>query len=647
MNAIKKIGSLLLMGLLCQLLWSCTDEFSDPSNESTAQPLSKESAYEINKVLQDFANRKPNQRIFQKFQNPPEVKSKDGRLIHDLNIEFVNSEFFDYLNLRKSSQPGNISLQHRSYNSGLTGATWRVKPGDSLYINLFNHLEEVARRSEVVCDEDSNLCYDLTYNSKLGKCAKTEQMHPHGDSNSINKIDPANFNNTNLHVHGLHVSPKGHSDNVFVNLKPGQRFQNRIHIREDHAQGSFWYHGHVHGSTAIQVSSGMAGALIIEGGLDDQKEIKEMKERIFMLQQMPYIIENGQAVIKYVADTTFGNKTWKQGKWRTTINGQVLPVISMQEAEVQRWRFFHAGIRESVNLKLVSKPKNNKLYREQLHVIAEDGIAYGRVDESDNMLLHPGYRADLLVQAPGEPDTLLLIDDVSKELGAISEIGDSVGTKADSSANKEPLKVLALVIVQKRAVGDKLVVTELPTSTDLAGYAPYDSLVNEITTTSDEMMTFDIDIKTKPEGFLIDGKAFAPHAAPRKLVLDAVQDWELSSKLGSHPFHIHVNHFQIIAKQKGKYVKVDGEKEWVPSGKFVPVKNPIWKDTYMVNGNEKTRIRTVYKDFTGQFVIHCHILLHEDQGMMQRVEIIDKSNDESQTSVLRNSVTGEPVAVCR
>lgn len=466
MNAIKKIGSLLLMGLLCQLFWSCTEEYKDSSNESAVQLLSDTSAMEIQNILRAFKDRDSTERIFQKFQDPPEASSRNGKFIHDLDIRFARNEFFDYKKHR------NISLYHRSYNGGLTGVTWRVKPGDSLYINLFNKLEAKTHRQKVVCNEDSNVCYDFKYDSVSGTWDKIEQMHHHGDS--INIIDSANFNNTNLHVHGLHVSPKGHSDNVFVNLKPGQDFQNRIHIPENHAQGSFWYHGHVHGSTAIQVSSGMAGALIIEGGLDEQDQIKEMKERIFMLQQMPYIIEDGQAVIKYVSDTTsslntFGNRTWKPGKWRTTINGQVLPVVNMQKSEVQRWRFFHAGIRESVNLKLVSVPKNNQLNREKLHVIAEDGIAYGRLDKADSMLLHPGYRADLLVKAPREPDTLLLIDDVSKELGEITEI---TGDKVPITAAYESLKVLAIVIVKK---GDKPVATKLPTSDNLAKYAPYKS----------------------------------------------------------------------------------------------------------------------------------------------------------------------------
>ena len=83
--------------------------------------------------------------------------------------------------------------------------------------------------------------------------------------NGRNHIIPSCFNITNLHFHGLHVSPAGNSDNVLLEVAPGQKFEYEINIPADHPAGTFWYHSHRHGSTALQVSSCMAGPLIIKG----------------------------------------------------------------------------------------------------------------------------------------------------------------------------------------------------------------------------------------------------------------------------------------------------------------------------------------------------------------------------------------------
>ena len=76
---------------------------------------------------------------------------------------------------------------------------------------------------------------------------------------------PHCFNGTNLHTHGLWINPNGNSDNVLVSVNPGVEFQYEYNIPPDHPSGTFWYHSHHHGSTALQVSSGMAGALIVRG----------------------------------------------------------------------------------------------------------------------------------------------------------------------------------------------------------------------------------------------------------------------------------------------------------------------------------------------------------------------------------------------
>ena len=101
---------------------------------------------------------------------------------------------------------------------------------------------------------------------------------------------PHHSNTTNLHTHGLHISPSNSSDNVLLKIEPGGRFQYRFDIPDDHQPGTFWYHAYVHGSTALQVANGMGGALIIEGGLDTLQAISAARERLFMFQQMEVLV---------------------------------------------------------------------------------------------------------------------------------------------------------------------------------------------------------------------------------------------------------------------------------------------------------------------------------------------------------------------
>ena len=113
--------------------------------------------------------------------------------------------------------------------------------------------------------------------------------------------NPHCFNGTNLHSHGVWVSPSGNSDNVLVSINPGVSFEYEYNIPADHPAGTFWYHPHRHGSTALQVGSGMAGALIIRGDRPPTRDANgdldtllkspkgaAMTERVLLFEQIPY-----------------------------------------------------------------------------------------------------------------------------------------------------------------------------------------------------------------------------------------------------------------------------------------------------------------------------------------------------------------------
>lgn len=503
------------------------------------------------------------------FENPESIQSQDGLLETTLKVKYGDNKIAD------------CEVHLRSYNGKLVGPTLRVKPGDTIRIKLINDLPpqkpeapEAFEAIPLISEKDCS--YEL---------ATGIDNHPH------------DFNVTNFHTHGLHVDPNACSDNVLRVMKPKQKdgdsppeYLVEVRIPNDHPAGTFWYHAHLHGSTALQVSSGMAGALIVEGGLDEIPPIKaaDKEEKMFVFQQISY--DNNGEIENY---DDFGPSTWAQLGRHTTINGQIIPIIKMRPGEVQRWRFIHAGVRETLSLELRNTANNRQI---PLNEIAVDGIVLDRLDSWNNesVELNPGYRSDVLVQAPplGE-----------NQLSQEYDLSDKPSPKKKSLRGEGELgAVLAKVIVEGEPMD-----MSLPTDAQLAEVkekdAPKDITDSEITEPS-QSVTFSVNQKSP--NFTVDGQSFDPKQA-RVLHLNKAQIWNLETDQNSlapnHPFHIHVNPFQV--DRLGPNNKTER----------------IWRDTLLIKKGSPQQIRSRYTDFTGRFVLHCHILDHEDQGMMQVVEV--------------------------
>ncbi len=191
---------------------------------------------------------------------------------------------------------------------------------------------------------------------------------------SKNAEQPHDFCVTNLHTHGLHVSPDANSDNIFQSIEPGKDFKFDYSLDGCHPAGTFWYHPHNHGSVAYQLSNGLAGALIVEGSphdkwhqtghydLEDIPEIKAASEdahqKVMVLQLYNYRVGSDAtptgridtSLIYNVEPTAYNcdainltSATPPATGQVTAINGVINPVIQMAPGEVQRWRFIHAG----------------------------------------------------------------------------------------------------------------------------------------------------------------------------------------------------------------------------------------------------------------------------------------------------------------
>jgi len=426
------------------------------------------------------------------------------------------------------------------------------------------------------------------------KCDFHEHVHA-GDPNNPKFF---RLNDTNLHVHGLHVSPKPPQDDVLLTVEPGCKYQVDVRIPKDHLPGTGWYHPHQHGSTALQLASGMAGALILEGDIDRVPEIKAAAEKVFVFQQISY----NDAKPGVNEDFSKLDKQWKTtAKGITLVNGQVKPEIAMKRGEVQRWRFVNAGFFEVLPLRLAAD--DAAAGEPDLHAIAVDGISLPRREARKRIDLAPGNRADALVKFDRPGRYYLYKSESMRQRNVLdaAQILAQIDVSNDEKAMKLP-DVLP---------GDAI----RPIDQHAAKPRPplYFSARRD-----ERLQRF---------RFIINGRDFDPHRVDQTLKLGTTEEWTVYNCTDQdHPYHIHVNPFQVTeySAPDGSVIKIDDPKKrpWhdtfaIPKGR--PAKD---KDNKPIIIPGYFKMLTHYEDFDGRFVLHCHILSHEDQGMMQLIDIV-------------------------
>lgn len=450
-------------------------------------------------------------------------------------------------------------------------------------------------------------------------------------------------NSTNLHTHGLHVPPGLVAPGVYgdyvlddasLGIAPGQTRQHEYRIGADHPPGAYWYHPHLHGSTAMQVGSGMAGALMIRGAIDRVPEIAAARERIFMF-QAPISDAGGRL-------ESFTQVAAPDAEPPFLINGVRRPKLVMRRGEVQNWHFINASISTFLNL---------SLDRHALHLYSHDGNTRPALlslppDPDNGLVLAPGNRDSLLVQAGAAG--LYYLRTLRYDMGNANPLAEDILAEVtvleDAAAPamalpRGPLPVPAALApigdlelarggglkrsIVMRAVfndnGDP--VTAAPASDVLK--PPAGELADWTFQTGNTFLAdtvFAMGSAGGPNAPSVPGGAvpafpaeFAPFqsssAQKQVVALGSVEEWTVyNMNAVQHPFHIHINPFQVV--------KVNG----------VAV-DPYWADTVgLPRGGSpdhptSVTFRTRFTDFHGSYVMHCHILSHEDMGMMQTIEI--------------------------
>ena len=288
---------------------------------------------------------------------------------------------------------------------------------------------------------------------------------------------------------------------------------------------------------AEQVRAGLAGALIVEGELDELPALRELRERLLILQG-PFFGAGGQPFL---------------------INGRPNPGIEIEPGETQRWRFLNAAPSTFVNLALDAH---------QLHLIGLDGIPLPEVRSIGSILIGPGERIEFLVQGGPAGQYVLRSLTWGPDAQRQDEFGMATLVSAGATAEPGPLP------------------TQLVPAADLSQA--------EV----DVQRTVTFQENTTAPVFTIDDAVFDPDVVNLTVKLGAVEEWTIRNTSEEwHPFHIHINDFQVFA--------INGE----------PVR-PFWNDTISLPPRGEVTMRTRFADFTGRSVFHCHILAHEDFGMM-------------------------------
>jgi hypothetical protein len=395
---------------------------------------------------------------------------------------------------------GNSTRWAMTYNGTFPAPTLRAKPGDTLEITLVNRLSKP----------------------------------------------------TNLHTHGLHTSPAGSGDNPLLMIEPGKSFKYLIKIPLTQKSGTFWYHPHHHELSAGQVSSGLAGALIVEDALDQIPLLAKSIERVVILAD-PRIGKTSA-----VADTSPMDLMHGRSGPNTLVDGVLLPSFKSSGSAIERWRIINS---------CVSQYQTISIPGAEIWQVASDSSRLPKPTRINSITLTPGQRTEILISAPKSG-----IYVVQNEIQSLAKLEFS--TKSDAVSAVSLLPYVPIVKVDKKR----------PIKVEGSGMGMMGGMNHEAS-------------------FTFDGKAFDPNRIDQSVKFGSTEEWTISNTSSMHhPFHLHAWPFQVSDDGSGK--ALEG-----------------WHDTINLPSGKRVKIRIPFEDIKGTTVYHCHILDHEDAGMMGIVKV--------------------------
>jgi FtsP/CotA-like multicopper oxidase with cupredoxin domain len=492
---------------------------------------------------------------------------------------------------------------------GTQSPTLRLHPGELLVLRLSNRLQAPAAHA-----------------------AHMSHSHAGGAGGAGATDDPCNSGamtatSTNLHFHGLTVPPVCHQDDVLkTSIQPTDPpFEYRLRIPDNEPPGLYWYHPHIHGFSKAQVLGGASGALIVEGIERVNRAVAGLPERVLVIRDQDLLhpdappAKSEPVVPKRLIDRDgdAANNGTGFGTPAKDLSVNFVPVpypdyptatMRMRPGERQLWRVLNASAITYLNLAVLfgNAPQ-------PLGVVAIDGVPFGfdgspapPIAWSDHFGLPPGGRVEFIVAAPPEHTPALLVT-------------RSVDT--GQGGENDPNRALVAIVAEPRAPEPSERLAAAPAPLPATGL-PW---LGDVTPARTRRLYFSekLEDPANPNSatsfFLtVEGqvpRAFDPAADEPDIVVQQgeVEDWIIENRSTElHAFHIHQLHFLLL--------------DW--SG--TPVNEPFLRDTVNVPyfsdrmlKYPSVRLRMDFRDpnTVGTFLFHCHLLEHEDGGMMGSIRV--------------------------
>lgn len=522
------------------------------------------------------------------------------------------------------------TLHTRTYDGNLSGPMLETKPGATLSIRVDNQLPpnpplHVPPRSISIPFYEHPSMHAMEMRLRMGGRGPTTQS---GKIDLMN--NPHDFNTTNLHVHGIQTiphlfNPVGTRDPkaLMIAIEPGTSFRYDFPIPNDHPSGLYWYHPHHHGATDVQVGGGMAGLLVVRGPIDEVPEIKAAREIFLAVQtlelnpsphdpkrlqfefvayQTPFpqgdgyncafdymiVMVNGQPVS--FVDYIYPGKR-KRSNSVVHFAQQPPPVYRMQPGEVVRLRIlqgtnfmFMPMTIEGMEVFVIGRDGINLLepqlldQRHPVRLVDNSNIYAGTSIDSA-----PGSRAEMLIRAeePGEYTLRsVAVNGIADMYYPTIELAKFVvsGSRMRMSLPKTlPVPVREYPPISRKEIVrmHSLEFAEESSTSILPGVA-----------------------------YLLNGRSYDETRIDYSPVVGTAEQWTITNTSSEgHPLHIHTNSFEVIAVNGVAIPRTIRDVIWIP-----PAQGGI-------PGSVVLRIR--FKQWRGKDVLHCHILPHEDLGMMQ------------------------------
>jgi FtsP/CotA-like multicopper oxidase with cupredoxin domain len=419
-----------------------------------------------------------------------------------------------------------------------------------------------------------------------------------------------------------------HQDEVLkTSIQPGDpAFEYRFRVPRDQPPGLYWYHPHIHGFSKAQVIGGASGALIVEGLEAVEHEVAGLPERVLIIRDQDLLNPDAPAaasepvVPKMLIDRDgdSANNGSGFGKPAKDLSVNFVPVpypdytpalIQMRPGEKQLWRVLNASAITYLNLAVIVKRAP-----QQLGLVAIDGVPLNRNGNSNNAVVWsdhlgvpPGARVEFIVTAPltGAP-ALLVTRTVDTGQGG----------------ENDPNRSLASIVVKPDASEPRSTLSAASQSSVAPPTLPWLGDVPPVRVRKlyfSEKLQDPNNPNSATEFYItVDGAvpaAFDPASSTPDIVVRQgdVEDWIIENRSNElHAFHIHQIHFLLVG--------------W--SG--TPVNEPFLRDTVNVPYYSSrmlqypsVRLRMDFRDpnTVGTFVYHCHLLEHEDGGMMGLIRV--------------------------